>query len=130
MTSSDKLVKQDAKRLRPPTEEDPSTAKSHFPTYYKTMERQFDQHTGEELTPAYDVPRSPSIIYQPPGVPVDGMMPQSAGFISKFSRMNPHGAKELRNYVYGPRPAVPPVPAPWESGPRESPTVTQVSETS
>ena len=90
------------------------------------MVRQYDQQTGEELTPAYEVPRSPSIIYQPPGVPVDGV-PHSAGFIAKFSRMNPQGAKELRDHVYAPRPVAPKVPAPWETGPWDSPPITYVS---
>ena len=125
---SHKEPQQDAPRLRPSTEEERQSAKSHYPTYYKTMVRQFDQHTGEEMTPAYDVPQNPSIIYQPPGVPLENVLPQSAGFISKFSRMNPQGAKELRDHVYAPQPVAPKVPAPWETGPWDSPTFTHVSQ--
>ena len=57
-----------------------------------------DQETGEELTPEYDVPLNPSIIYTPPGT-----VPHfwSSAFQERYNRMVPLIAQKHRNVLYG-----------------------------
>ncbi|KAI1083956.1 hypothetical protein F5B20DRAFT_594508 [Whalleya microplaca] len=97
------------RRRRPPTPEYPATPKDHFPTYYTKAETQYDQISGEEMSPYYIVPSSPSIIYTPPGL--DPKIFPSAAFQEKYSRMLPLVARDLRNKQYG-HPAVPASPTP------------------
>ncbi|KAI1817077.1 hypothetical protein GGS20DRAFT_97881 [Poronia punctata] len=93
------------RRMRPPTPKDdtvPSqkqrrrahTVNSHF-------EFQRDFETGEELTPAYEIPSSPSIIFTPPGLEVVGPMP--GDFRRRYSRMVPLVERDYRNHLYGAR---------------------------
>ncbi|KAI1456144.1 hypothetical protein F4805DRAFT_246010 [Annulohypoxylon moriforme] len=57
------------------------------PRYLFKVKSQADEETGETYTPIYEVPRSPSIIYTPPGVP--DMPYKTATFLNLYSRMNP-----------------------------------------
>ncbi|RYP09381.1 hypothetical protein DL764_001322 [Monosporascus ibericus] len=90
----------ETERRRPPTPEEPRPAKDRCPYwYYRDAIRQWDKYTGQELTPYYLVPTNPSIIYTPPGIPVSEL-PPSAGFIAKFSRMDPIAARKMRDHIY------------------------------
>ncbi len=78
----------------------PQTTKTrHFPSYLRKSIRQEDAITGAYISPHYLPPTSPSLVFTPPGVPID-TLPYSAGFISKFSRMDPLAAKEMREHWY------------------------------
>ncbi|RYP35763.1 hypothetical protein DL768_010968 [Monosporascus sp. mg162] len=95
---------EETERRRPPTPEEPRPPKDRRPYwYYRDAIRQWDKYTGQELTPYYLVPTNPSIIYTPPGIPVSEL-PPSAGFITKFSRMDPIAAREMRDHIYGKHP--------------------------
>lgn len=93
-------------RMRPPTPTGPAPHRArgheheheHIPRD-ENLEPQFDIHTGEELTPAYCVPTSPSIIYTPPGVAFAGF--QTADFHAQYRRMVPLVDRELRAWIYG-----------------------------
>ncbi|XXG97187.1 hypothetical protein Hte_003482 [Hypoxylon texense] len=80
-------------RLRPdgpgPLDED------HFPYYLTNPVRQFDAKTGEEISPLYDVPTDPSIIYTPPGVDEGAHITKE--FRDKYCRMAPLAAEGLRH---------------------------------
>ena len=52
--------------MRPPTPRDPVPRRRHEYMSRNRVEAQWDINTGEELTPTYYVPNSPSIIYTPP----------------------------------------------------------------
>ncbi|KAL7624025.1 hypothetical protein AAE478_005582 [Parahypoxylon ruwenzoriense] len=86
-------------RHRPPTPEYPTLRKEHYPYYYVTARSQVDENTGEKISPYYDVPTNPSIIYSPPGVPEK--IYGSANFQGKYSRMAPLDAKALLDQRYG-----------------------------
>ncbi|CAJ2511613.1 Uu.00g072380.m01.CDS01 [Anthostomella pinea] len=89
----------DKERQRPPTPLVPATPKDHFPHYYNGAVDQVDEDSGEILSPAYDVPSSPSIIYTPPGVATN-LFP-SATFQASYTRMAPLAAREFRRAQYG-----------------------------
>ncbi|KAI1111198.1 hypothetical protein F5Y14DRAFT_464629 [Nemania sp. NC0429] len=65
----------------------------------ENLEPQWDVNTGEELTPTYYVPTSPSIIYTPPGVEFAGF--RTASFHAQYRRMAPLVDRELRARIYG-----------------------------
>ncbi|RYP23281.1 hypothetical protein DL765_001190 [Monosporascus sp. GIB2] len=91
---------EETERRRQPTPKEPRPPKDRCPYwYYRDAIRQWDKYTGQELTPYYLVPTNPSIIYTPPGIQATEL-PPSAGFITKYSRMDPIAAKEMRDYVY------------------------------
>ncbi|KAI0011664.1 hypothetical protein F4779DRAFT_636217 [Xylariaceae sp. FL0662B] len=94
-----KDIAANTKRHRPPAPEFPATPKDHFPHYYTNAESQHDVFSGEELSPYYVVPSSPSIIYTPPGIPQLNF--PSAQFQEKYSRMAPLVARDLRDKQYG-----------------------------
>ncbi|KAI1506499.1 hypothetical protein F5X99DRAFT_423135 [Biscogniauxia marginata] len=88
-----------SQRQRPPTPEVPRTPKDHYPYYYNDYEAQSDEDDGEPLTPVYQVPTSPSIIYTPPGVdPIDFQPPE---FQAQYTRMAPLAVWELRRHQFG-----------------------------
>lgn len=70
----------------------------HYPNWTRSIVPQFDQHTGEEISPFYFVPTNPSLINTPPGVP-DTVV--SARFYDSYSRMVPLVANQNRDHVYG-----------------------------
>ncbi|KAJ2985419.1 hypothetical protein NUW58_g5542 [Xylaria curta] len=86
-------------RMRPPTPKIPGPPKrhEHIPCGY--LEPQQDIYTGEQLTPTYHVPTSPSIIYTPPGVDFTGF--RTANFHAQYKRMAPLAERELRAQLYG-----------------------------
>ncbi|KAI1471046.1 uncharacterized protein F4812DRAFT_467251 [Daldinia caldariorum] len=85
-----------AQRMRP---EGPAPVKDHFPQYLQDMKLQRDYQTGEELSPLYNVPDDPSLIFTPPGLPDRQYAP--AKFLTQYDRMAPMEAKNLRDHVYG-----------------------------
>ncbi|OTB03385.1 hypothetical protein M426DRAFT_12536 [Hypoxylon sp. CI-4A] len=91
-------VLEDAARTRPlaPTA---SSYVSHYPHYLKSAKSQVDQYTGEEISPWYNVPHTPSIVFTPPGVPDNSYAPVS--FLEKYTHMAPDEAKQHRNHIYG-----------------------------
>ncbi|KAI0385361.1 hypothetical protein F5Y04DRAFT_291990 [Hypomontagnella monticulosa] len=89
-------VLSNASRIRPTH---PTTSKVRLdPQYVQNHLPQIDQETGEELTPEYDVPLNPSIIYTPPGT-----VPHfwSSAFQERYNRMVPLIAQKHRNVLYG-----------------------------
>ncbi|KAI1172328.1 hypothetical protein F4777DRAFT_582011 [Nemania sp. FL0916] len=68
---------------------------------YPFMEFQRDENTGEELTPTYWVPTSPSIIYTPPGIDFEGF--SNPNFQLQYKRMVPLVERELLEDLYGRR---------------------------
>ncbi|KAI1210293.1 uncharacterized protein F4807DRAFT_459670 [Annulohypoxylon truncatum] len=71
-------------RVRP---EASSFRPDKYPTYIYDAKSQFDQNNGEPVTPEYNVPTSPSIVYTPPGIPE---MPfKTNTFLELYSRMHP-----------------------------------------
>ncbi|KAH8156530.1 hypothetical protein CIB48_g11715, partial [Xylaria polymorpha] len=92
-------------RLRPLTPEVPKvpevpearTQQEDIPNDY--LMPQWDVNTGEELTPTYHVPSSPSIIYTPPGVEFNGF--NSVNFHRQYKRMAPLAERNLRKKIYG-----------------------------
>ncbi|KAI0095592.1 hypothetical protein F4814DRAFT_179582 [Daldinia grandis] len=85
-----------AERTRPMG---PVSAKDHYPHYLEDAKAQRDYYTGEEFSPLYQVPQSPSLIYTPPGVPDISYAPTA--FLAQYDRMAPLHAKKLRDHVYG-----------------------------
>lgn len=67
--------------------------------YYRSAVPQFDEISGDSLSPYYKVPSSPSIIYTPPGIPNNVVPP--VNFQVQYSRMNPVAALKLRELRYG-----------------------------
>ncbi|KAI0552832.1 hypothetical protein F4679DRAFT_581338 [Xylaria curta] len=92
-------------RMRPPTPKGPVPPKQHEHIPYGYFP-QWDVNTGEELTPTYYVPSSPSIIYTPPGVEFTGF--RTANFHQQYKRMAPLAERELRTKLYGGEAAPPP----------------------
>ncbi|GAP83752.2 hypothetical protein SAMD00023353_0501490 [Rosellinia necatrix] len=87
------------RRMRPPTPKFPVPPRQYRRASIDTLEPQWDVYTGEELTPAYYVPTSPSIIYTPPGVEFTGF--KDANFHMQYRHMVPLVERELRVNVYG-----------------------------
>ncbi|KAI0853772.1 hypothetical protein F5Y00DRAFT_257073 [Daldinia vernicosa] len=85
-----------AERMRPMG---PVPDRDHYPYYLEDAKAQRDHYTGEEFSPLYQVPHSPSLIYTPPGVPSIAWAP--AAFLAQYDRMAPLEAKKLRDHVYG-----------------------------
>ncbi|KAI0392489.1 hypothetical protein F5Y17DRAFT_357633 [Xylariaceae sp. FL0594] len=95
------------KRMRPPTPEpgtmpEPRRRPCAFDIRW---EPQCDVETGDELTPAYTVPSSPSIIFTPPGVEVRVPMPPD--LCDQYSRMAPLAARAYYNHLYGGKSTLP-----------------------
>ncbi|KAI1781003.1 hypothetical protein F4818DRAFT_451257 [Hypoxylon cercidicola] len=86
-----------ATRMRPMGPSAPR--EDHYPHYLTHRVRQYDIRTGEEISPLYDVPIDPSIIYTPPGVNEDAPAPQV--FRDKYSRMAPLAARDVRDHQAG-----------------------------
>ncbi|KAI0449626.1 hypothetical protein F5B21DRAFT_519945 [Xylaria acuta] len=86
-------------RIRPPTPKAPLLPRQHEHIPHGYLEPQWDVNTGEELTPTYHVPTSPSIIYTPPGVEFTGF--RTANFHQQYKRMAPLAERELRTKLYG-----------------------------
>ncbi|KAI1753688.1 hypothetical protein F4782DRAFT_545492 [Xylaria castorea] len=86
-------------RMRPPTPKAPVPPRRHEHIPYGYLEPQWDINTGEELTPTYYVPSSPSIIYTPPGVEFTGF--RTTNFHQQYTRMAPLAERELRAKLYG-----------------------------
>ncbi|KAI1295778.1 hypothetical protein F5Y03DRAFT_387336 [Xylaria venustula] len=92
-------------RMRPPTPKVPVPSRQHEYIPHGMFEVQRDIHTGEELTPTYYVPTSPSIIYTPPGVDFNGF--GTPNFHAQYTRMAPLVERELRTQLYGGRRVLP-----------------------
>ncbi|KAI0906461.1 hypothetical protein F4823DRAFT_627055 [Ustulina deusta] len=92
-------------RMRPPTPEIPTPPRRHEHIPRGRLEAQWDIYTGEELTPTYHVPTSPSIIYTPPGVDFTGF--RTADFHAQYRRMAPLAERQLRARIYGGQDALP-----------------------
>ncbi|GAW13236.1 hypothetical protein ANO14919_026160 [Xylariales sp. No.14919] len=86
-------------RMRPPTPKVPAPPRRHEHVPSSRFEPQWDIHTGEELTPTYRVPTSPSIIYTPPGIEFAGF--RTPNFHAQYRRMAPLVERELRTKLYG-----------------------------
>ncbi|TGJ83127.1 hypothetical protein E0Z10_g5626 [Xylaria hypoxylon] len=86
-------------RMRPPTPNVPAPPRQHEYIPSGRFEAQWDIYTGEELTPTYYVPTSPSIIYTPPGVDFTGF--RTPNFHAQYRRMVPLVERELRSKLYG-----------------------------
>ncbi|RWA12687.1 hypothetical protein EKO27_g2407 [Xylaria grammica] len=86
-------------RMRPPTPKVPAPPRRHEHVPSSRFEPQWDIHTGEELTPTYRVPTSPSIIYTPPGIEFTGF--RTPNFHAQYRRMAPLVERELRTKLYG-----------------------------
>ncbi|KAI0541612.1 hypothetical protein GGR58DRAFT_510704 [Xylaria digitata] len=95
-------------RMRPPTPKIPEPPRRHNDIPCGRLEAQYDIHTGEELTPTYCVPTSPSIIYTPPGVDFTSF--KTPNFHAQYSRMAPLVERELRTRIYGGREVFPVMP--------------------
>ncbi len=91
--------------MRPPTPEIPTPPRRHEHIPRGRLEAQWDIYTGEELTPTYHVPTSPSIIYTPPGVDFTGF--RTADFHAQYRRMAPLAERQLRARIYGGQDALP-----------------------
>ncbi|KAI1825381.1 hypothetical protein F4861DRAFT_198198 [Xylaria intraflava] len=87
------------RRMRPPTPEAPMPPQFRGRKSRGPYEHQWDIYTGEVLTPSYNVPSSPSIVYTPPGVEFDGF--SSPGFHTQYRRMAPLLEREFRQRLYG-----------------------------
>ncbi|KAI1322955.1 hypothetical protein F5Y16DRAFT_22811 [Xylariaceae sp. FL0255] len=70
------------------------------PDMNRKVEFQIDIQSGDTITPAYDVPNSPSIIYTPPGVDLSNFEARPE-LRDKFRRMAPNVEREFRSAVYG-----------------------------
>ncbi|KAI0833016.1 hypothetical protein F5Y06DRAFT_187299 [Hypoxylon sp. FL0890] len=94
----------DAVRTRP---EGPAVEKDRYPDYLDKAKVQIDPATGEEISPTYYVPRSPSMIWTPPGVTENAYVPKN--FRDYYSRMAPDDATNHidRHYGQGPHNAPP-----------------------
>ncbi|KAI1428729.1 hypothetical protein F5Y12DRAFT_799798 [Xylaria sp. FL1777] len=86
-------------RMRPPTPKVPLPPRRHEYIPRGRLETQWDIYTGEELTPTYYVPTSPSIIYTPPGIEFAGF--GNPNFQTQYRRMAPLVERELRTKLYG-----------------------------
>ncbi|KAI1433184.1 hypothetical protein GGR50DRAFT_696292 [Xylaria sp. CBS 124048] len=98
----DKAIKPDTsgyQRMRPPTPAVPEPPKPRARPFDTECVAQWDIHTGEEISPTYRVPTSPSIIYTPPGIDFEGY--KSDNFHDKFRRMAPHQTREMLRMTYG-----------------------------
>ncbi|KAI1132530.1 hypothetical protein F5Y10DRAFT_292936 [Nemania abortiva] len=95
-------------RMRPNTPKAGAPSKCHERPPSEHLQPQWDVHTGEELTPTYCVPTSPSIIYSPPGVEFTGF--RTANFHAQYRRMVPLVERELRSKIYGARQELPCLP--------------------
>lgn len=95
-------------RIRPHAPTAHTANRQHEDTASDNMEAQWDINTGEQLTPAYFVPTSPSIIYTPPGVDFAGF--RTANFHAQYRRMAPLVERQLRSKIYGGPEAFPSVP--------------------
>ncbi|KAI2471756.1 hypothetical protein F4781DRAFT_439657 [Annulohypoxylon bovei var. microspora] len=87
----DVLAKQT--RTRP---EGPSAVRGDkFPEYIFEAKSQVDETTGLQISPEYNVPTSPSMVYTPPGV--SDMPYKTVNFIEMYTRMHPtpHGLMGL-----------------------------------
>ncbi|OTA57231.1 hypothetical protein K449DRAFT_398625 [Hypoxylon sp. EC38] len=100
-------VLDDAVRTRPEKPTALST-NDHFPAYLDKVQAQVDQNTGEDISPAYVVPASPSLIWTPPGVTDNAHAP--GNFLERYSRMAPREAMKRINdhYSHGKVVSVPP----------------------
>ncbi|KAK8107802.1 uncharacterized protein PG998_009815 [Apiospora kogelbergensis] len=110
-------------RRRPPTPEVGDTSPS-VPRPFRSagwnIERQVDDSTGYELSPSYEVPTSPSLLYVPEGV--DFVRSQDpAAFEGRYSRMDPMAGKLLRRLLCY---RCPKGPGGVDSTPIASPTTT------
>ncbi|KAI1364222.1 hypothetical protein F5Y08DRAFT_307473 [Xylaria arbuscula] len=113
--ADDREIKQDTRsyrRMRPPTPINTEPPRRHAPPRChehvpcNRVEKQWDINTGEELTPTYHVPNSPSIIYTPPGIEFAGF--RTPNFHMQYRRMAPLAERDLRTRVYnGPNVAPP-----------------------
>jgi hypothetical protein len=79
----------------------PSTQQRRGPHKF---ENQYDILDGDEISPLYDVPSCPSIIYSPPGI--DSNSYQDPWFLERYKRMLPLMDRQLRAEIYG-VPAIP-----------------------
>ncbi|KAI0426610.1 hypothetical protein F5Y09DRAFT_351085 [Xylaria sp. FL1042] len=95
-------------RMRPPTPKVPAPYRLHEHIPHGRLEAQRDIHTGEELTPTYYVPNSPSIVFTPPGVDFNGF--RTPNFHAQYTRMAPLVERELRTWVYSGQPTFPQLP--------------------
>ncbi|KAI1281622.1 hypothetical protein F5Y07DRAFT_353267 [Xylaria sp. FL0933] len=95
-------------RMRPPTPRVPAPSRPHEHIPCGRLEAQWDIHTGEELTPTYYVPNSPSIIYTPPGIDFNGF--RTPNFHAQYTRMVPQVERELRTWIYGGQAVFPHLP--------------------
>ncbi|KAI1418270.1 hypothetical protein F5Y13DRAFT_199340 [Hypoxylon sp. FL1857] len=99
-------VLNDAVRTRPEEPTAPAHT-SHRPEYLDKSQTQIDEITGEVISPSYDVPVSPSMIWTPPGVEEGAYAPET--FFARYSRMAPRNAAEHITHYYGrPEYAAPP----------------------
>ncbi|KAJ3565101.1 hypothetical protein NPX13_g7617 [Xylaria arbuscula] len=105
--ADDREIKQDTtsyRRMRPPTPINTEPPRRHAPPRChehvpcNRVEKQWDINTGEELTPTYHVPNSPSIIYTPPGIEFAGF--RTPNFHMQYRRMAPLAERDLRTRVY------------------------------
>ncbi|KAI0112219.1 hypothetical protein GGR51DRAFT_569004 [Nemania sp. FL0031] len=96
-------------RVRPNTPKPSTAPKRHERPPSDNTIPQWDIYTGDELTPAYYVPTSPSIIYTPPGVEFTGF--KTANFHAQYRRMAPLVDRELRSKLYGAREGPPYLPS-------------------
>ncbi|KAI1136696.1 hypothetical protein F5Y05DRAFT_101667 [Hypoxylon sp. FL0543] len=89
-----KGVLNDATRTRP---EGPTglSDNDHYPEYLDKAIAQVDQETGEEISPTYIVPPSPSIIWTPPGVTEKPFVKKH--FHASYRRMAPDDAEAHSN---------------------------------
>lgn len=81
--------------MRPEGPSDPN--RDHYPYYLADRVRQYDELTGEEISPLYAVPTQPSLIYTPPGVDEHAVVRQN--FRDKYVRMVPEVAQEVQEYL-------------------------------
>ncbi|KAI1376067.1 hypothetical protein F4677DRAFT_95215 [Hypoxylon crocopeplum] len=99
LTNLNKLLK-NAVRTRPESSaENADDDKDRFPHYMDEGTRQFDVYTGEEISPTYPVPPSPSVMFTSPGVVGQPNIP--ASFQTGYNRMAPLPAKGYRDHKYG-----------------------------
>ncbi|KAI2632061.1 hypothetical protein GGR54DRAFT_646001 [Hypoxylon sp. NC1633] len=90
-------ILKNAVRTRP---EGPGVDKDRYPYYIARATTQLDENTREEISPYYIVPRSPSLIYTPPGV-TENAPYTSAHFFDMLKRTAPMEAKKKDEHYYG-----------------------------
>ncbi|KAI0203098.1 hypothetical protein F4808DRAFT_467720 [Astrocystis sublimbata] len=86
-------------KMRPAALNAPVYPRQHKYRAGSFLEPQWDVNTGEELTPTYYVPSSPSIIWSPPGVDFEGF--PTIDFHQQYRLMAPLMERELRTQLYG-----------------------------